>query len=223
MTATALDISHLRKSYARPGGATEVLSDVTLALNPGETLALTGESGSGKSTLLHLVAGLDRADGGRIAVAGQEITALPDRALARIRRQHTALIFQQYNLIPSLNVAENLAFHARMAGRHDPAWVQDLAERLGLAGLIDRMPDEISGGQRQRVAIGRAMALRPALLLADEPTGNLDEETSDQVIAVMQQLVTETGCALLFVTHSDRIAGRMQRHLHLRHRRVAPA
>ncbi|MFD1797396.1 ABC transporter ATP-binding protein [Paracoccus aurantiacus] len=223
MTTPALDVSHLRKSFSRPGSDIEVLSDTSFTLEPGATLALTGESGSGKSTLLHLISGLDRPDSGDIRVAGQNITALPDHGLARLRRERIALIFQQYNLIPSLNVADNLAFHARMAGRRDDAWTNALTERLGLSGLSDRMPDELSGGQRQRVAIGRAMALRPALLLADEPTGNLDEGSADVVIAAMLDLVAETGCALLLVTHSERIASRMSRRLHLSHGKVRPA
>ncbi|WBU61678.1 ABC transporter ATP-binding protein [Paracoccus albus] len=223
MLHTAMELHHIRKSYGRADGPVEVLSDVSFSLAPGETLALTGESGSGKSTILHLIAGLDRPDGGRIVVAGEEITSLPDRALARLRRQHIALIFQQYNLIPSLSVAENIAFHARMARGLDEAWAEALTDRLGLGELRDRMPDEVSGGQRQRVAIARAMALRPALLLADEPTGNLDETTSDQVMAALHDLVAEIGCALLLVTHSGKIAAGMDRHLHLSHGRVDQA
>ncbi|WP_090522582.1 ABC transporter ATP-binding protein [Paracoccus isoporae] len=218
----ALQVEHLRKSYGRADSAVPVLSDVSFTLDFGETMALTGESGSGKTTLLHLVAGLDRPDAGQIRLVGQDITGLGERGLARLRRHRLALIFQQFNLIPSLSVADNLSFHARLAGRHDPAWIAALTARLGLSGLGARLPDQISGGQRQRVAIGRAMALRPDLLLADEPTGNLDEDTAQQVIAAMTGLVAEIGCALLLVTHSERIAAQMGRRLHLSHGRVGP-
>ena len=223
MTAVPLDILHLEKTFRPAGVATPVLTDVTLRLAPGETVALTGESGSGKSTLLHLVAGLDRADGGRILVAGQDVTAMSERAAARLRRQSVALVFQQFNLIPSLTVGDNLAFHARLAGRLDRAWADNLAARLGLSGLLGRMPDQLSGGQRQRVAIGRAMALRPGLLLADEPTGNLDEATADTVMAALRDLVAETGCAMLMVTHSQRLAATLDRRVHLSHGQVTPA
>ncbi|WBU63521.1 ABC transporter ATP-binding protein [Paracoccus aerodenitrificans] len=221
MSTPALSISHLQKTYHRAGTRIPVLSDVSLTLDFGQSLALTGESGSGKSTLLHLIAGLDRPDGGKIVLSGQDICDLPDRALARLRRQKVALIFQQFNLIPSLNVSDNLAMHARLASRYDADWTRALADRLGLAGLAERMPDQISGGQRQRVAIGRAMALRPDLLLADEPTGNLDEETADQVMAELLGLVEDIGCALLMVTHSTRLANRLEARLHLSHGQVA--
>lgn len=218
----ALLVHHVGKSFASRNAVTQVLSDVSLRLDDGETLALTGESGSGKSTLLHLIAGLDRADAGRITVAGHDVTALSETGAARLRRRTVAMIFQQYNLIPSMTVADNLAFHARLAGRLDHRWTAELAERLGLSGLGGRMPDQLSGGQRQRVAIGRAMALRPRLLLADEPTGSLDEDTADRMMAALRELVAATGCALLMVTHSPRLAATLDRRLHLSHGRVAP-
>ena len=181
----------------------------------GERVALTGESGSGKSTLLHLVAGLDRADGGEINIAGASVSQLNEAGLAAMRRDRLGLVFQQFNLIPSLSVRDNLAFQSRIAGRHDPAWQNELAERLGLAGLLDRYPEQLSGGQQQRVAIGRALAVKPLLLLADEPTGNLDEATADDVLALTRDLVAQTGCGLLMVTHSTRLAATLDRHIHL--------
>jgi putative ABC transport system ATP-binding protein len=181
----------------------------------GERVALTGESGSGKSTLLHLVAGLDRADGGEIDVAGASVSQLNEAGLAAMRRDRLGLVFQQFNLIPSLSVRDNLAFQSRIAGRHDPAWQNELAERLGLAGLLDRYPEQLSGGQQQRVAIGRALAVKPLLLLADEPTGNLDEATADDVLSLTRDLVAQTGCGLLMVTHSTRLAATLDRHIHL--------
>ncbi|WP_116131333.1 ABC transporter ATP-binding protein [Tropicimonas sp. IMCC34043] len=210
-----IDATDIQKSYAPGQSQTAVLRGVSLTLSPGETLALTGESGSGKSTLLHLLAALDQPDSGTIRLDGTEITALGDAARAAIRRNTIGLVFQQFNLIPSLTVGANLAFQARLAGREDPDWTGRLSDRLGLAELTHRYPEQLSGGQQQRVAIGRALAARPRILLADEPTGNLDEETSDRVCALMIALATETGAGLLMATHSHRLAARMSRQLHL--------
>ncbi|MBK5922426.1 ABC transporter ATP-binding protein [Rhodovulum sulfidophilum] len=216
-----LSLSGIGKGYETGGARVEVLGGVDLALAPGETVALTGESGSGKSTLLHLCAGLDRADRGRIEVAGQDLTHASELRLAALRRETVGLVFQQFNLIPSLDVAANLAFQARLAGRHDPDRAAKLADRLGLSGLLSRYPEQLSGGQQQRVAIGRALAIRPALLLADEPTGNLDEATGDAVMELMLELVAEAGAGLLMVTHSPRLAARLGRRVHLAGGRLA--
>lgn len=215
-----LTITDLHKSYPTPQGPLPVLRGVDLSLARGASLALMGESGSGKSTLLHLVAGLDRSDRGRIEANGQVLSSLNERALAAWRREGIGLIFQQFNLIASLTVADNLAFQARLAGRHDARWQAELAARLGLADLLDRYPEQLSGGQQQRVALGRALASRPPLLLADEPTGNLDEASGDQALALMLELVGETGSSLLMVTHSARIAGHLDRTLHLERGRL---
>ncbi len=206
-----LDINGLKKAF----GGTEVLAGVDLTLAPGETLALTGESGSGKSTLLHIAAGLEAADAGRVSVDGQDVSGLDDAGRASLRRNTLGVIFQQFNLIPSLTAAANIAFQARMAGRHDAAWVQDLTATLGLEDVAGHYPETLSGGQQQRVAIGRALAARPKLVLADEPTGNLDEATGDAVLELMLALVGDTGASLLMVTHSDRLAGRLDRRAHL--------
>jgi putative ABC transport system ATP-binding protein len=210
-----LALDDVRKSYATSEGPLEVLRGVSLRLAAGESVALTGESGSGKSTLLHLAGGLDRPDGGAILFEGQDIAGLSESDLAGFRRRSVGLVFQQFNLIPSLDVAANLAFQARLAGRHDAEWSRRLAERLGLAKLLDRYPEQLSGGQQQRVAIGRALAGRPRLILADEPTGNLDEATGDQVLDLMLALQAETGAGLLLVTHSLRLASRLGRRLNL--------
>ena len=217
-----LSLRDLTKSYPGPDGPVSVLSGASLDLDAGETLALTGESGSGKSTLLHLVGGLDTADGGTIRLAGQEVTALDDPGRAALRRGVAGVIFQQFNLIPSLDVAANIAFQARLAGRHDGAWCDALAQRLGLGPHLRKYPENLSGGQQQRVAIARTLAARPALVLADEPTGSLDERTAEGVLDLMLGLVAETGAALLVVTHSERIAARMGRRLQLREGRVQP-
>ncbi|PWG16667.1 ABC transporter ATP-binding protein [Salibaculum griseiflavum] len=216
-----LSVENLSKSYPGPEGPVPVLRGVDLQVQAGATLALRGESGSGKSTLLHLVGGLDRADGGRIVIDGQEVTALDDAGRAALRRETIGIIFQQFNLIPSLTVAANIAFQARLAGRHDATRAAELAEALGLTEQLDKYPEQLSGGQQQRVAIARALAARPALVLADEPTGNLDEDTAAVVMDQMLSLVTETGAALMMVTHSPDLAGRLGRQLHLRQGRLA--
>ena len=216
-----LNVRHLTKSYRSGGEPVKVLRGVDLAVASGERVALTGESGSGKSTLLHLIAGLDAADGGDILLEGASIGTLDDAARAAIRRERLGLVFQQFNLVPSLSVADNLSFQARLAGRHDPAWHTELVERLGLKPLLKRYPEQLSGGQQQRVAIGRALAVRPSLLLADEPTGNLDEDTADEVMALTRDLVARTGCGFLMVTHSARLAAMLDRQVHLHAGRVA--
>lgn len=216
-----LTLRSVTKTYPTSEGPLKVLDGVDLTLEPGQTLALTGESGSGKSTLLHLAAGLDTADAGSVAVAGQDVAQASDAVRARLRRGTVGLVFQQFNLIPSLDVAANLSFQARLAGRHDPAWTQELADALGLSALLTRYPEQLSGGQQQRVAIGRTLAPKPRLVLADEPTGNLDEATGDAVLALMLRLVAQTGAGLLMVTHSPRLADRLDARVHLTAGRIA--
>ena len=215
-----LDVASVSKSYAIAQGRHSVLHGVSLRLPPGRSLALTGESGSGKSTLLHLIAGLDAVDSGSIRVAGADVTDMGDAARAALRRESIGLVFQQFNLIPSLDVAANLAFQARLAGRLDPEWQADLTRRLGLDNLGARYPEALSGGQQQRVAIGRALAGRPGLILADEPTGNLDEATGDAVLDLMLSLVAASGASLLMVTHSTRLAARLDAQAILRQGRI---
>jgi putative ABC transport system ATP-binding protein len=212
---TVLSVRDLTKTYRSAGDEVAVLRGVNLDIASGERVALTGESGSGKSTLLHLIAGLDAADSGEIRLDGTSVADLNDAGRAALRRDRLGLVFQQFNLIPSLNVEDNLAFQARIAGRHDADWQRELIERLGLGGLLRRYPEQLSGGQQQRVAIGRALATRPLLVLADEPTGNLDEATADEVLALARDLVTRTGCGFLMVTHSARLAATLDRHVNL--------
>ncbi|MEO1274820.1 MAG: ABC transporter ATP-binding protein [Pseudomonadota bacterium] len=206
-----LAVEHLLKRY----GSLTVLDGVDLTLARGETLALTGESGSGKSTLLHLIAGLDQADAGHITLGDARVTGMSDAERAHLRRDKVGLVFQQFNLIQSLTVAQNVAMQARLAGRWDPAAGERLMADLGLGDLAPRYPEQLSGGQQQRVAIARAVAAGPQLLLADEPTGNLDQATGDAVLDVLMSHVAETGTALILVTHSDRVAARAGRTLHL--------
>jgi putative ABC transport system ATP-binding protein len=216
-----LTLTGVTKTYASGEGPLTVLDGIDLVLGAGTSLALTGESGSGKSTLLHLAAGLDLADAGRVDLAGVNLTTASDSERAALRRGTVGLVFQQFNLIPSLDVAANLAFQARLAGRHDAAWTAQLAQVLGLSALLGRYPEQLSGGQQQRVAIGRTLAARPQLVLADEPTGNLDEATGNAVLDLMLRLVADTGAALLMVTHSPRLASRLDRRVTLSAGRIA--
>jgi putative ABC transport system ATP-binding protein len=214
-TSRLLHIGGLRKSYLTPQGPVAVLRGVDLSLDAGASVALMGESGSGKSTLLHLVAGLDDAESGEIFVDGVEVTGLSDFGRAALRRETVAVVFQQFNLISSLTVRANIAFQARLAGRFDPVWQQELIHRLGLEKLLERYPEQLSGGQQQRAAIGRALAIRPRLLLADEPTGNLDEATADGFMDLALDVVAATGCAFLMVTHSERLAAKLGQRVRL--------
>lgn len=211
-----LEAEHLRKSYPGSDGDVEILKGVSLTLSKGETLALTGESGSGKSTLLHIIGGLEAPDAGKIVLEGRDVTGLGDAARAEMRRTKIGVIFQQFNLIPSLSVADNISFQARLADRFDRSHAEELTRSLGLSDHVGKYPEALSGGQQQRVAIARTLAARPALVLADEPTGNLDEDTAADVLHQMRRLVIEAGSALMVVTHSNAVAGAMDRHLHLR-------
>jgi putative ABC transport system ATP-binding protein len=214
-SVNVLVVSNLAKSYRSASETVTVLRGVNLRVAAGESVALTGESGSGKSTLLHLIAGLDAPDSGEIRLADVSLTGLSDAARAELRRDRLGLVFQQFNLIPSLSVDDNLKFQSRIAGRHEAPWHAELVERLGLGDLLKRYPEQLSGGQQQRVAIGRALAPKPVLLLADEPTGNLDEETADEVLALARDLVARSGCGFLMVTHSTRLAATLDRQVNL--------
>ena len=216
-----LMLDSVEKAFPGADVPQPVLRGVSLLLALGETLALTGESGSGKSTVLHIAGGLETADKGSVRVAGKELAQMSDAGRAQVRCHDVAVIFQQFNLIPSLSVADNIAFQARLAGRVDPGLIDDLAQKLGLTDQLRKYPEALSGGQQQRVAIARAIAARPRLLLADEPTGNLDEGTAAEVLDQLLGLVADTGAGLLLVTHSPAIADRMDRRVHLSRGRLA--
>ncbi len=216
-----LRVTDIHKTYQTADGPFAVLRGIDLTLDAGETLALTGESGSGKSTLLHLIGGLDTPDAGQIVLQDQDIATLDDTARAALRRGTVGVVFQQFNLIPSLRIADNIAFQARLAGQHDAAWIKTLTDRMGLSAQLSKYPEQLSGGQQQRVAIARTLAPKPQLVLADEPTGNLDEATAATVMDLMLELVSEAGAGLLMVTHSQALASRMSRRLHLKAGRVA--
>jgi putative ABC transport system ATP-binding protein len=218
MLLTASDVC---KTFVTADGPFDVLKGVSLSLDAGETLALTGESGSGKSTLLHLIGGLDAPDSGSILLDGVNLAELDDAGRAMLRRGKVGVVFQQFNLIPSLRVADNIAFQARLAGVNDLTWNAELADRMGLSEHLRKYPEQLSGGQQQRVAIARTLAPKPKLVLADEPTGNLDEVTAADVMDLMLELVADAGAGLLMVSHSDRLAGLMERRLHLAAGQVA--
>ncbi|MFN3237534.1 MAG: ABC transporter ATP-binding protein [Pseudomonadales bacterium] len=217
-----LEIRALSKSFHQADGDVRVLADLALQLDAGETAALLGESGSGKSTLLNIIAGLERADTGQLTVAGQVTRGFSSAQWNELRRTELGLVFQQYHLVPTLSVADNLALQARLANQYDADMFHSLTEKLGLQSLLQRLPHQLSGGQQQRVAIGRALMHRPKLVLADEPTGNLDEQTSAEVMALFTEMVKATNCTLLMVTHSPTMANFLDRRLRLHQGQISP-
>ena len=208
-----LNLKAIQKSFRTNEGEVPVLSDISLSLFAGETLALRGESGSGKSTLLHIAGALELPDGGSVEIAGRDLSKMDDAERAAVRRRDVAIIFQQFNLIPSLTVASNISFQANLSGPIDKTKIEKIVSALGLADQMKKYPEALSGGQQQRVAIARALVAEPKLLLADEPTGNLDEKTAQAVLEQMLKLVAETDTALMVVTHSQNVAARMDRQL----------
>ena len=208
---TVLAIEGLAKAYPE----TPVFSGVDLMLSRGEFVALLGESGVGKSTLLNCIAGLDEADAGRLLLAGQDVRALAEPARAALRRGSLGFVFQAFHLLPHLSVAENVGLPLRLLGRPDAERVDALLAAVGLAGLGTRAPAQLSGGQLQRVALARALVHKPALILADEPTGNLDPRTAARMIDLLHDQVRSEGAACLLATHSAAAAARADRVLRL--------
>jgi putative ABC transport system ATP-binding protein len=206
-----LSVTGLAKHY----GDTAVFSQVSLEVNSGEFVAIVGESGMGKSTLLNCLAGLDHWDQGTVLMDGQDLGRLGDEPLARLRREHIGFVFQAFHVLPHLDVAQNVALPLMLLGRTDPARVQAMLAAVGLEGLGTRLPQQLSGGQLQRVAIARALVHRPALLLADEPTGNLDPSTALRVLDTLVNQTRQHGAALVLVTHSQAAAERADRVLQL--------
>ena len=218
MTQPVLAITDLAHAYA----ATPVFAGVQLQLAAGEFVALLGESGVGKSTLLNCIAGLDDADSGQIELTGTAVRGLPEPARARLRREKLGFVFQAFHLLPHLSVAENVALPLLLLGRPDALRVESLLQAVGLGGLGQRSPAQLSGGQLQRVALARALVHRPALILADEPTGNLDPATAERMLDVMVAQVRDEGAACLLVTHSAAAAARADRVLRLTATGIVP-
>jgi putative ABC transport system ATP-binding protein len=215
-------ISHMTMRLAGGGHQITILDDVTLAIPEKQRVAIVGPSGSGKSTLLGLMAGLDRPTSGSIKLDGVEITTMPESALARYRREKIGYIFQSFHLIPTLTALENVSVPLELAG--DPRATQRATELLDAVGLQDRVhhyPVQLSGGEQQRVAVARAFACRPPILLADEPTGNLDSATGQHVIELLLDLHRDHGTTLVLVTHEPDVASLMQRVITLRDGRIA--
>lgn len=193
-----------------------VLTGTELVLQRGEQLALMGESGSGKSTLLNVIAGLDHIDSGEIWLDDVAISSVSEKQRTAYRRQHIGLIFQQFNLLPTLTIGDNIRFCRQLTGaKHNETLWRQLLTSLSLMPLVDRYPEEVSGGQQQRAAIARALYMEPTFLLADEPTGSLDERNATNVIKLLSHMAKECQCTLLVVTHSEVVAGHMDRCLRL--------
>jgi putative ABC transport system ATP-binding protein len=216
-TVPAPVVTGLARSVPLAGGARRTLfSGVSLALHAGEVAAITGESGVGKSTLLNIIAGLDSADAGQVQIAGQDVAALPEPALAALRAAQVGFVFQAFHLLPHLDLARNVALPLLLAGEAErPALARATAmlDAVGLQGRGGDWPAQLSGGELQRVAIARALAGRPALLLADEPTGNLDPDTAARVLALLLDAARASGAAVLIVTHSEMVAQAADRRL----------
>jgi len=226
VTTRIVRISRVSKSYALAGEAVAALDGISLEVSQGEALAMTGPSGSGKTTLLNLVGGLDRATAGEIEVAGRAVAALDADQLATYRREIVGFVFQAFRLLPYLTALENVALALLLAGvprRDAAARARAGLERVGLAARVAHKPSQLSAGEQQRVAVARAIANRPALLLADEPTGNLDEAAAHALLDLFAELRERDGITLLIATHNTEVAARCDREIRLRAGRVVEA
>jgi len=219
MSDSLVRIDNLSKSFREGEAVRHVFQDLNVTIAPCEFVVLLGRSGSGKSTLLNLLSGIDQPDGGSVMIGGQNLTTLSERHRTLFRRRHIGFIFQFYNLIPTLTVVENLLLPLELIGTRDSVarqQAQALLDEVGLADRADSYPDRLSGGEQQRVAVARALIHRPQLLLADEPTGNLDAETGRQVLNLFNRLARQNNMTTLMVTHSLEVAGLADRILTIR-------
>ena len=207
-----LETINLGKIYGKKQTKVDALNDVNLKINKGEFVAIVGPSGSGKSTFLHLIGGLERPSNGTIKVDGKDICCLSDKELAKYRRQKVGFVFQQYNLIPVLNVKENIELPLKLDNVEiDKDYIEDLMKLLGIEERKDHLPNQLSGGQQQRVAIARALAAKPSIILADEPTGNLDSKTTEEVMDLLKKSIKKYNQTLIMITHNNEIAQKADR------------
>ncbi|MEZ5715053.1 MAG: ATP-binding cassette domain-containing protein [Paracoccaceae bacterium] len=224
MIPPAISLVETSLSLQGNAGPVDILHSITLDVNRGETLALVGPSGSGKSSLLMLMGGLERASGGTVTALDHDLTAMSEDELARFRRDHMGVVFQSFHLIPTMTALENVATPLELAGHRDAlARAAEELDRVGLSARADHYPSQLSGGEQQRVALARAAAPRPDILLADEPTGNLDSATGKQIVKLLFSLRQAHGSTLVLVTHDPALAERCDRVLHLRDGRLVPA
>ena len=216
-----LQAKDLRKIYGSGENSVRALDGVDLSILKGEFVAIVGTSGSGKSTLLHMLGGLDRPTGGTVTVDGKDIFSLKDEALTIFRRRKIGFVFQAYNLVPVLNVYENIVLPIQLdGGKPDKDFVQEIVQTLGLDGRLNALPSQLSGGQQQRVAIARALATAPAIILADEPTGNLDAKTSQDVLSLLKVTSQKFVQTIVMITHNEEIAQMADRIIHIEDGRI---
>jgi len=222
MASPVVTARGLTRVYGEGATAVHALRGVDLDVSPGRLTAVMGPSGSGKSTLMHVLAGLDRPDGGTVSVAGVEVTGLDDAGLTDLRREHIGFVFQFFNLLPMLTARENILLPAEIAGEDvDEGWLGELVERVGLGDRLGHRPSELSGGQQQRVAVARSLASRPTVLFADEPTGNLDSATSQEILELLRSAVDGFGQTTVMVTHDPAAAAVADRVVHLEDGQIA--
>lgn len=217
-----LEAIHLKKYYGKEGCLVKAVDDVSFQVKKGDFVAVVGTSGSGKTTLLNLLGGLDTADSGKVMIKGKSVLELDNEERTIFRRKNIGFVFQNYNLLPEATVYQNIVLPVRLDNaKPDEAYISEVIQKLGLEEKIKVRPNQLSGGQQQRVAIARALSAKPAIILADEPTGNLDSETSNQVLELLQKTVKELEQTMIMITHNENIAALADHILHIKDGRLA--